>query len=95
MKNSRWKNETVLNDFFERIDKYLVTDLMNNKTFKEASDKCMEELIANLPELIMKAVTITMATQLANMAHTFPEIIMKTMNLEININDLRKKLSSY
>jgi molybdopterin converting factor small subunit len=85
-------SETLISEINKKIDNYFAEDLKNNVKFQESKDKCIELLINELPEMTTKAMTIVIANQLGNMAYKIPEIVMKTMNIDAKLNEVRSRM---
>jgi len=92
--NSYWNSETVLADFFKRIDNYLAQDISNNDKYIKAKEKCLELVIEKMPELTLKAMAIAMSMQMSSMAQQFPDLVIKTHMNEGRLNDMMQRMRS-
>lgn len=88
-------NDSLLNKINERIDSYFLEHLKDNETFIESKEKCIELLLCQLPEITLKAMTIAIATQINNSAWQLTDIVMKNMNIEANLNEVRQRMGLY
>lgn len=93
--NSYWNSETVLADFFKKIDNYLAQDIASNEKYIEAKEKCLELVIEKMPELTLKAMAIAMSMQMSSMAYQFPDLVMKTHMNEDKLNDMMQRMRGY
>jgi len=92
LNNNYWNSETVLSDFMKRIDNYFIEDLKNNEFFIKSKEECIKLLIEKLPEIVLQAMTISIASQLSNTSYQLTDIVMKNMNIECKLNEVRNRM---